>query len=179
MGDGDELHGAQFGAEKTGNVQPADGQVGDAFEQHFLDPGEHFLAQPHAAAAALRHERGKRAHQPRGGVGGIDHQTHFGFPALLHVVGEVFELAGLLDQLPRAAQQNPAGLGEYRAAAVDAQQRHAELFLHACDRVAHRRLRAVQDFGGLGEAAVVDHGLQGAPLIKGDAGRFHPRLLLS
>jgi hypothetical protein len=37
----------------------------------------------------------------------------------------------------------------------------------------------VQRFGGLGETAVVDHGLQRSPLIKGHAGRFHDELLLS
>ncbi len=65
------------------------------------------------------------------GVGGVDHQAHLGLPALLHVVGQVFELAGLLHQLPRAPQQHLAGFGEHRLASVDAQQRHAELILHA------------------------------------------------
>jgi hypothetical protein len=37
----------------------------------------------------------------------------------------------------------------------------------------------VQGFGRLGKASMVDHGLQGAPLIKGHAGRFHLSLLLS
>jgi hypothetical protein len=31
----------------------------------------------------------------------------------------------------------------------------------------------VQDFGGLGKAALVDNGLQGAPLIEGDPWGFH------
>ena len=88
-------------------------------------------------------------------------------------MGEVFELAGLLDQLPGAAQQHAARLGEHRLASVDPQQRHAELILHACHGVADRRLRAMEDFGGLSKAAVIDHRLQGAPLIKGHAGRFH------
>jgi hypothetical protein len=127
----------------------------------------------------LRHERGQRADQAGAGVGGVDHQAHFGFPALFHVVGQVFQLAGLFHQLPRAAQQHAAGLGQHRLAAVDAQQRHAELLLHAGHGVAHRRLRAVQRLGGLGEAAVIDHGLQGSPLIKGYARRFHLSLLLS
>ncbi|GLX91737.1 hypothetical protein Pfra02_43050 [Pseudomonas fragi] len=35
----------------------------------------------------------------------------------------------------------------------------------------------MQHLGGLGKAAVVDHRLQGAPLIKGHAGRFHDECL--
>jgi hypothetical protein len=79
----------------------------------------------------------------------------------------------------RAAQQHATGLGQHRFAAVDAQQWHAELVLHARHGVADRRLRAVQRLGGLGETAVIDHGLQRSPLIKGHAGRFHDELLLS
>jgi hypothetical protein len=37
----------------------------------------------------------------------------------------------------------------------------------------------VQRFGGLSKAAMVDNGLQRAPLVKGHAGRFHLSLLLS
>ena len=95
------------------------------------------------------------------------------------MVGQVFQLAGLLDQLPGAAQQHAAGFGEHCLAAVDAQQRHAELVLHAGHGVADRGLGPMQRFGGLGETAVVDHRLQGAPLIQGHAGRFHEGLLLS
>ena len=35
----------------------------------------------------------------------------------------------------------------------------------------------MEDFSCLGEAAVVYHRLQGAPLIKGHAGRFHDECL--
>jgi len=51
--------------------------------------------------------------------------------------------------------------------------------LHTGHGVAHRRLRTVQRFGRLGEAAMVDHGLQRAPLIEGNAGRFQEGLILS
>lgn len=173
VGNGDELDIAQFRTQVARNAQAGDGQIRHAFEQHFLDARQHFLAQTHAAAATLRHERGQGTDDPRARVGRIDHQPHFRFPALLHVMGEVFELAGLFDQLPRTAQQNAAGFGEHSFAPVDAQQRHTELILHAGDGVAHRRLRTVQGLGGLGESAVVDHGLQRSPLIKGHAGRFH------
>ena len=177
VGHGDELDHAEVGAEVAGNDQAADRQVGGALDQRFLDAGEHFLAQQHATAAALRHEGGQRADDPRGGVGGVHHQAHLGFPALFHVVRQLLQLPGLLDQLPRTAQQYFAGLGQHRLASVDAQQRHAELFLHARHGIADRRLRAVQGFRGLGEAAVVDHRLQGPPLVQGYAWRFHFRLL--
>ncbi|MNE18475.1 hypothetical protein D3C80_1115160 [compost metagenome] len=95
------------------------------------------------------------------------------------MVGKVFELAGLLDQVARAAQQHVAGFGEYRLAPVDAQQRYAELVLHARHGIAHRGLRAVQGLRGLGKTTVIDHRLQGPPLIQGNARRFHLRLLLS
>ncbi|MNZ73989.1 hypothetical protein D3C78_924230 [compost metagenome] len=173
MGHGDELDVGQLVAELVGEDQAADGEVGLAFVERFLDARQHFLAQQHAAAAALRHEGGEGVDHLAGRIGGIHHQAHFGFPALFHVVRQLFQLAGLLDQLPRAAQQQGAGVGEHRLAPVDAQQRHAELLLHAGDRVADRGLRAVQGFGGLGEAAVVDHRLQGAPLFEGHAGGFH------
>jgi len=136
VGHRDKFHGAQFGTQIAGNIETADGQVSHAFEQHFLDAGQHLFTQTHATAAALRHKGGQGTHQPGVGVGSVDHQAHLGFPALFHVMGEVFELAGLLDQLPRAAQQHAAGLGQHRLAAVNAQQRHAELILHAGHGVA-------------------------------------------
>ena len=173
MGDGNELDIAQFCAEVTGNAEPGDGQVSHAFKQDFLHARQHFFAQAYPAATALRHERRQCADEASAGVSRIDDQTYFGFPTLLHMVGEVFQLAGLFHQLSRAAQQNAAGLGEHCFTPVDAQQRHTELVLHAGDGVAHRRLRTVQSLGGLGESAVVDHGLQCSPLIKGHAGRFH------
>src|SRR5690606_41946424 len=71
-----------------------------------------------------------------------------------------------------------SGFGEYRLASVDAQQRNAELLLHARHGVADRGLRAMQDFGGLGEAPVVDHCLQGSPLIEGYTRRFHSVVFL-
>lgn len=37
----------------------------------------------------------------------------------------------------------------------------------------------MQGLGSLGKTAVIDHGLQGTPLIKGDTGRFHQRFLFS
>jgi hypothetical protein len=173
MGDGDELDVAQFRTEVTGNAQASDGQVGHTFEQHFLDTRQHFLAQTHAATATLRHERGQRADNPRTWIGGVDHQPNLGFPTLFHVMGEIFQLAGLFHQLSRTTQQHAAGLGEHGFTPIDAQQRHAELVLHTGDGVTHRRLRTVQGLGGLGESAVVDHGLQCSPLIQGHAGRFH------
>ena len=178
VGDGDEFHFTQFNAEVASDVQRADGQVGGAFEQYFLDPGQHLLTQAHTAAAALRHEGGQGADEVGGGVGGIHHQAHLGFPALFHVVSQIFQLAGLLDQLPRAAQQHVAGLGEYGFAPVDAQQRYAELFLHARHGIADRGLRAVQYIGSLGEAALIHHGLQRAPLIQGYTRSFHHIILL-
>ncbi|MNC19956.1 hypothetical protein D3C75_678960 [compost metagenome] len=138
VGDGDELHRAQFGAQVAADAVAADGQVGDAFVHHFLDARQHFFTQAYPAATALRHERGQGAYQAGTGVGGIDHQAYLGLPALFHVVGKVFELAGLLDQVARTAQQDIAGLGEHRLAAVDAQQRHAKLLLHAGHGVADR-----------------------------------------
>ncbi|MDT4835627.1 hypothetical protein FQZ97_693000 [compost metagenome] len=178
VGDGDELHRAEPGAQVALDVQAGDGEVRRAFQQYLLDAGQHLLAQAHAAAAALRHEGGEGAHQAGIGIGGVHHQAHLGFPALFHVVGQFLELAGLLDQLPGAAQQHLAGLGQYRLAAFDAQQGHAELFLHARDRVAHRGLRAVGGFGRLGEATVIHHCLQGSPLVQGYARGFHALLLL-
>ncbi|VVO37335.1 hypothetical protein PS691_05426 [Pseudomonas fluorescens] len=179
VGHRDELDVAQFRAQVAGNVVAADGQVGNAFEQHFFDPGQHFFAQAHPAAPALRHERSQGTHQSGIRVGRVDHQPHFGFPALLHMVRQVFELAGLFDQLPRATQQHLAGFGQHGFTAVDTQQRHAELVLHARHGIADGGLRAVQRFRCLGEATVVDHGLQCPPLIKGNAGRFQDGLLLS
>ncbi|MCY1559647.1 hypothetical protein D9M68_967020 [compost metagenome] len=104
VGDGDELHRTHLRTQKAGDVESADGQVGDAFLEHLLDARQHFLAQAHAAAAALRHEGGQCPYQAGAGVGGIDYQAHFGLPTLFHVVGQVFQLAGLFHQLPRAAQ---------------------------------------------------------------------------
>ncbi|MNI51390.1 hypothetical protein D3C73_1061160 [compost metagenome] len=138
MGDSDELDVTQFRAQVTGNTETRDGQVGHAFEQDFLHTRQHFLAQAHPAATALRHERGQGADEAGAWVSGIDHQAHFGFPALLHVMGQVFELTGLFHQLPGAAQQHAAGFGQHGFASVDAQQRHAELILHACHGVADR-----------------------------------------
>ncbi|MNC59657.1 hypothetical protein D3C75_1094800 [compost metagenome] len=94
-------------------------------------------------------------------------------------MGQVFQLAGLFDQLPRAAQQDVPGFSQHRLAPVDAQQWHAQLVLHARHGVAHRGLRAVQCFGRLGKSTVIDYRLQGPPLIQGNARRFHLRLLLS
>ncbi len=37
----------------------------------------------------------------------------------------------------------------------------------------------MQGFGCLGEATVIDHGLQRSPLIEGHAGRFQVGFLLS
>jgi hypothetical protein len=37
----------------------------------------------------------------------------------------------------------------------------------------------MQCLGGLGKPAVIDHCLQGSPLVKGYARRFHLSLLLS
>ncbi len=136
VGDRHELHFAEFMAQVADHGQAADGQVGGAFQQHFFYPRQHFLAQAHAATAALRDEGGQCPDQPCGRVGGVNHQAYLGFPALIHVVGQVFQLAGLLDQLPRTAQQHVAGLGEYGLASVDAQQRHVELFLHPRNGVA-------------------------------------------
>ncbi|MNY82256.1 hypothetical protein D3C86_2242390 [compost metagenome] len=51
-------------------------------------------------------------------------------------MGQVFELTGLFHQLPGTAQQHPAGFGQHGFASVDAQQRHAELILHAGHGVA-------------------------------------------
>ncbi|MNJ42049.1 hypothetical protein D3C77_369990 [compost metagenome] len=147
--------------------------------QHLFDPGQHFFTQAHAATAALRHEGAQGADQAGIGVGGIDHQAHFGLPALFHMVRQILQLTGLLDQLPGAAQQHVAGFGQHRLASVDAQQRHPQLVLHACHGVAHRGLRTVQRFGRLGKTTVIDHRLQGPPLIQGNARRFHLRLLLS
>ncbi|MNJ74044.1 hypothetical protein D3C77_709250 [compost metagenome] len=54
------------------------------------------------------------------GIGGVDHQPYLGLPTLLHVVGELFQLAGLGHQLSRATQQHFAGFGECCLAAFDA-----------------------------------------------------------
>ncbi|MNZ44260.1 hypothetical protein D3C78_618890 [compost metagenome] len=138
VGDSHELHGTELGAQIAANAVAADGKVGDTFMHHLLDAGQHFLAQAHPATAALRHERGQGTYQAGTGVGGIDHYTYLGFPALLHVVGQVFKLAGLLDQVARAAQQHVARLGQHGFAAIDAQQWYAELLLHARHRVTDR-----------------------------------------
>ena len=121
-------------------LSAADGQVGGAFLYHLLHAGQHFLAQAHPAATALRHKGGQRPHQACVGVSGIHHQAHLGFPALFHMVGQVFQLAGLFDQLPRAPQQHVTGFGEHGFAPVDAQQRHTQLLLHARHGVADRGL---------------------------------------
>ncbi|MNR45166.1 hypothetical protein D3C85_1639860 [compost metagenome] len=100
VGNGNELDRTELRAQVAGNIEAADGKVGDAFMQYFLDAGQHFLAQAHPATTALRHEGGQGADQARAGIGRVHHQAHFGLPALLHMVGQVLELAGLLDQLP-------------------------------------------------------------------------------
>ena len=102
MGHGNEFDGAQFCAQVARNIETADGQVGHAFQQNLFDARQDFFAQPHTTATALRHKSGQGAHQSCIRVGGVNHQPHFGFPALFHVVGEVFKLAGLFDQLARA-----------------------------------------------------------------------------
>ncbi len=173
VGDGDELDVGQIGTQLTGQDQAADGQIGLALGERLLDAGQHLLAQQYAATAALRHEGGEGFDHLAGRIGGVQDQAYLGFPALLHVMSQFLELAGLLDQLPRAAQEQGACFGEHCLASVDAQQRYAELLLHAGDRVADRRLRAVQCFGRLSEAAVVDDRLQGTPLLESYAGGFH------
>ncbi len=137
MGHRDEFNVAQFRPQIARNAEAADGQVGHAFEQHFFDPRQHFFAQPHPTATTLWHERRQGANEAGVGVGRVDHQAHFRFPALLHVVGQVFQLAGLFHQLPGTAQQYAAGFGQHGLAPIDAQQRHAELILHAGHGVAH------------------------------------------
>ncbi len=97
MGHGDEFHVAHFRAQVTGDAEAADRQVGHALDQQFLDARQHLFTQAHAAATALRHKSAERTYQACVRVGGIDHQPHFGFPALFHMVGEVFQLAGVFD----------------------------------------------------------------------------------
>ncbi len=120
MGDGDELHGAELAAQIASDVQAADGQIRRAVLEHFFHAGQYLLAQPNPAATAFGHEVAEGADQLGAGVGGIDHQPHLGFPTLLHVVRQLFQLAGLGDQLSRAAQQHLTGLGQHRLAPVDA-----------------------------------------------------------
>ena len=176
---GDKFHIAHFRAQVAGDAETANGQVGHAFYQQLLNTRQHLFTKAHAATAALRHEGGEGAHQAGIRISRVDHQAHFGFPALFHMVGEVFQLAGVFHQLARATQQHFTCVGEDRLAPVDAQQRYAKLVLHAGHGVAHRGLRTVQRFGRLGEAAMGDHGLQRAPLIEGNAGRFQDGFLLS
>ncbi|KWV87254.1 hypothetical protein PFLmoz3_03102 [Pseudomonas fluorescens] len=137
VGHGDELHIAHFRAQVARDDKPANGQVRHAVEQQLFDAGQHLFAQAHPAATALGHKGGQRANEACAGVGGIHHQAHFGFPALLHVMGEVFQLAGVFHQLAGAAQQHFTGFGQHRLAPVDTQQGDAELVLHARYGVAH------------------------------------------
>ena len=89
-------------------------------------------------------------------------------PARRQAAGRAFQRAGFLQQRFGAPVQHLAGRRQMRLAADDLEYLHAEQRLDLLHGIGHRRLALVQRFGGLGIAAGIDHGQQGAPLFQGN-----------
>ena len=87
--------------------------------------------------------------------------------------GELFQPLELVDRGTAAAQQLPARVREFRLAAANLQQAHAEALLQPGHRVAHGGLAAVQVGRGLREPTLIDYSGQGSPLVGRGMQRNH------
>ena len=93
-----------------------------------------------------------------------------------HAAGELGVVEGgerldvELDDAARVIEQPLAVLGELGGAAVAREDRLAEPLLQPLHLHRHRRLGLVHDLGGLGEAAGLDDGDEGAQLVDVDQG---------
>ena len=65
----------------------------------------------------------------------------------------------------RVVQRDPAGLGQHQATAQAVEQRVAQLRFELGQLHRHRRLRQVQPFSGLGQAARVGNGPEVAQMV--------------
>ena len=95
-----EFDFAELATQIALQIAASDCQVSLTGEKYFLYTGKHFLAQTHPATAALRNEGAEGTNQACRWVGRIHNQPHFSFPALIQMVSQVFQLTGLIDQLP-------------------------------------------------------------------------------
>ena len=152
---------------------PAAGQlrgnqnINAVFEQHFVTATEHKFFQLQAGVGVLGREGFKHIKQHIVGVDGIDGGTHHRLHALIQRSGNLVDIFCLIQQLLGALQQNAAVFGEYRFAAFDFQQLHAQLFLQLVYAIADGRLTLKDGLGCLGVAAMVDHRFKHAPLFEG------------
>ena len=101
------------------------------------------------------------------GIGGDPHQR---FPALAQLDSRALDTLRLFHQHFGLAIEHLSGFGELGLAAFQAERAHAQLGFDLLHGITDGRLALVQGLGGVGVAALVDHGQQGLPLIQRDFG---------
>ena len=118
----------------------------------------------------LRAEAREASQQEPGRKDDLDRDPELRLPAGRESARRALERTGLLEQRFRAPIEHLAGRREVRLAADDLEYFDPEERLHLLHGVGHRGLALVQGESGLGVAAGVDHGEQGAPLLQGNTG---------
>jgi hypothetical protein len=169
MGHGNEPHlreGRAGGARGIG----ADRHVDAALGQHLVGAREHRLVDLDARIGTLARELLDTFEQQPRGKDDFRRNPDFRLPFPRHRRGAALEEHRFLEQGARTPVQHVPRLRKYRLAAVDLEDLHAEELLDLLHRVRERGLALVQRFGRLRVPAGVHHGLEGAPLLEGDAG---------